>query len=86
MAISEANRKKFEKMGASLIRIDLPVGCFICDEEDRSQALEWIAEHEKSARHRESIRYWLMFLFTFIAALAGCIAAWPVLTDWLKAV
>jgi hypothetical protein len=86
MTITSNNRKLFESMGVDAVRTDLlrafegnqripPAG--------RHEALEWLSEQEGKRRRRETRRYWFMFVFTLVAAIAACIAAWPIVKGWL---
>jgi hypothetical protein len=78
MTIEPASRVRFEGLGLSLMRIDVPVGAVISDNL-RDQALERIAEQEDAQTRRESWGFRVMIFLTAIAAIAACIAAWPVI-------
>ena len=56
---------------------DFPMGTVIPDGPARGQALEWIARQEAKQRRRDTCRFWAILIFTIIAAVAACIAAWP---------
>ena len=79
MPIDPQNRALFEKIGLEVMRIDFPMGTVIPDGPARGQALEWIAEQEAKQRRRDTCRFWAILIFTIIAAVAACIAAWPIL-------
>ena len=53
MTIEPASRARFEGLGLTLMRIDVPVGAVISDNL-RDQVLEWIAEQEDAQTRRES--------------------------------
>jgi hypothetical protein len=46
---------------------------------DRDAAIEWLHRKERAAK------FWagVVYIVTIIAALAACIAAWPVIKEWL---
>jgi hypothetical protein len=83
MAISPGNRAKFEKLGLDFVRSDIVMGFYIEDNQERAEAREWMHEQEKYLARRDALRFWSMLLLTFIAAGAACVAAWPVMKDWL---
>jgi hypothetical protein len=83
MSIRPESRAKFEKLGIKFVRQDIIMGHSIQDGLENREAQEWMAEQQRKLEFRESIRYWLMLIFTFIAAVAATIAAWPVVKDWL---
>jgi hypothetical protein len=77
--ITAQNRARFEKMGPSFVRLDIAVGEFITTRGDQEQAFEWLNEKDLAARRREGFRYWFMIALTAVAAVAACIAAWPII-------
>ncbi len=79
MAIDPANRAVFEKLGLELVIIDMPIGSLIQDGAMRGQALEWIGEQRAIKQRQDDRRFWAMVILTAIAAIAACIAAWPIL-------
>jgi len=86
--ISPENRKLFESMGTDAVRIDLLRG-FEGNERiprgpARQEALEWLTEEDGRRHRRETRRHWTIMLFTAIAAIAACIAAWPIVESWLS--
>jgi hypothetical protein len=88
MTITPDNRKLFESMGVDAVRTDL-LRAFEGNQRippgpGRQQALEWISEQERKQRRRETLRYRIMVVFTVVAAIAACIAAWPVVKEWLR--
>ena len=78
MTITPANRELFEKLGATTVRLDVHMGEFIQTVADQNQALEWLAEQDRATARREAFKYWAMLILTLIAAVAACVAAWPV--------
>jgi hypothetical protein len=72
MAITDGNRRRFENLGARVVRNDIGIGVFIEQRPDREQALEWLAEID---RRRDNFLRWIMFGVTVVAAVAAVIAA-----------
>ena len=71
MAITDGNRRRFENLGARVVRNDIDgTGVLIELGPDREQALEWLAEID---RRRESFLRWIMFGMTAVAAIAAVI-------------
>jgi hypothetical protein len=87
MTITPENRKLFESMGVDAVRTDLLRGFEgnqrIPPGPGRHQALEWLSEQERKQRRRETWRYWTTVWLMLIAAIAACIAAWPIVKGWL---
>lgn len=88
MTITPDNRKLFESMGVDAVRTDL-LRAFEGNQRippgpGRHQALEWLSEQERKQRRRETWHYWFMFVFTLVAAIAACIAALPIVKEWLR--
>jgi hypothetical protein len=54
-------------------------GNYIKNVETLNQAQEWLKEQDSIKERRESLRFWSMMLLTAAAAIAACIAAWPVI-------
>ena len=88
MTITPDNRKLFDSMGVDAVRTDLQRGFEgnqrIPPGPGRHEALEWLSEQEHKQRRRETLRYWFMFVFTVVAAIAACIAAGPIVKEWLR--
>jgi hypothetical protein len=85
MAISPENRKKFEKYGLDMIRLDyVEGGRRLIGPPNRSEAQEWIAEKVARDEHRETSRYRAMLFLTVVAAIAAVIAAVPVVQAWIS--
>jgi hypothetical protein len=87
MTITPDNRKLFESMGVDAVRTDL-LRAFegnqrIPPGHGRHEAPEWISEQERKQRRRETWRYWTTVWLMLIAAIAACIAAWPIVKGWL---
>jgi hypothetical protein len=87
MTITPNNRKLFESMGVDAVRTDL-LRAFEGNQRippgpGRHQALEWLSEQERKQRRRETLRYWITVGLTLVAAIAACIAAWPIVKGWL---
>jgi hypothetical protein len=55
------------------------MGGFKCGDINCGDMDDWLAEKEVEERKRSSLQYWAMIILTAIAAIAACIAAWPVL-------
>jgi hypothetical protein len=83
MAISPVSRAKFEKLGLNSVRNDIGKGWLIPDHEESLQARAWVREQEIRSEGYDRWRFWSMLIFTFVAAVAACIAAWPILKDWI---
>jgi hypothetical protein len=88
MAITPDNRKLFESLGLDAVRSDLLRG-FEGNEKiprgsARHEALDWLAEQEHKQHRRETGRYWFMLAIAIVAAVAACIAAWPIVEGWLS--
>jgi hypothetical protein len=88
MTITPDNRKMFQQMGTDAVRIDLLRG-FEGNERiprgpARQEALDWLAEQDGKQRRRETRHYWGIVVLTAIAAIAACIAAWPIIEGWLS--
>jgi hypothetical protein len=73
--IRPESRVKFEKLGLQYVRKDIGFGFSIDDELQTAEAKEWMHEQETKLERREAWRFWSMLIFTFIAAVAACIAA-----------
>ena len=88
MTIDPDNRKMFERMGTDAVRIDL-LRSFEGNERiprgttARQEAVDWLSEQDCKQRRRETRHYWVIVGLTAIAAIAGCIAAWPIIEGWL---
>jgi hypothetical protein len=87
VTITPNNRKLFESMGVDAVRIDL-LRVFEGNQKippgpARDQALEWLKEQEVEQRRGETWRYRIMVWLTLVAAVAACIAAWPIVKGWL---
>jgi hypothetical protein len=87
MTITPDNRKLFESMGVDAVRTDL-LRAFEGNQRippgpGRHQALEWLSEQEGKQRRRETRRYWTTVWLMLVAAIAACIAAWPIVKEWL---
>jgi hypothetical protein len=78
VTVTPANRKRFERLGVATVRLDLQWGVFVEPGDDRNQALEWLAEQDRATACREAFKYRAMLILTLVAAVAACIAAWPV--------
>jgi hypothetical protein len=78
MTVSPQNRAQFEIMGAAGLRSDMITGNYIKNRDTLDQAHEWLKEQDSIKERRESVRFWSMILLTAAAAIAACIAAWPV--------
>jgi hypothetical protein len=88
MTINPHNRKKFESMGIDAVRLDLLRG-FEGNERiprgsERQEAFEWLVEEDGKQRRRETRHYWGIVVLTAIAAIAACMAAWPIVEGWLS--
>jgi hypothetical protein len=88
MTINPHNRKKFESMGIDAVRLDLLPG-FEGNERiprgsERQEAFEWLVEEDGKQRRRETRHYWGIVVLTAIAAIAACMAAWPIVEGWLS--
>jgi type IV secretory pathway component VirB8 len=66
-------------MGAAFVRLDIAMGQFIESNADQKEAFDWLHEQETIARKSRVRQFWAMIILTAIAAVAACIAAWPVL-------
>jgi hypothetical protein len=66
-------------MGAAGLRADMITGNYIKNVDTLNQAHEWLIEQDSIKERRESVRFWSMILLTAAAAIAACIAAWPVI-------
>ena len=77
MTVSPQNRAQFEIMGAAGLRADMITGNYIKNRDTLDQAHEWLKEQDSIKERRESVRFWSILL-TAAAAIAACIAAWPV--------
>jgi hypothetical protein len=75
-------RAKFERQGVELTRRYLIRG--IADKDETIDAQAWLAEQDHMNLRKEKWRYWWMLGFTIIAAVAGSIAAWPIIKDWFR--
>lgn len=42
----------------------------------------WLTQSRKAAERRERRRFWVTSLVGIIAAVAACIAAWPIVKEW----
>jgi hypothetical protein len=84
MTISPAQRERFEKLGVDFVRTDIATGPRIQDCEESTAALEWVHEQNMRLARRDALRFWWMLTFTFIAAIAASIAAWPVILEWFS--
>jgi hypothetical protein len=88
MTVSDRYRARFEGIGLPRIRRELTVGsaAFLGNNEDtRRQAREWVEEKlEEERREKASARRWTVArgIAGFIAAVAACIAAWPIVRSW----
>jgi hypothetical protein len=89
MPISDSNRARFEGIGLDLIRRELSVGSaqFVqIDDDSRRQAREWVTEQLAIRQRQEkSGRIWMTVgtVAAIVAAIAGLIAAWPVIKGWV---
>jgi hypothetical protein len=83
MTITPNNRKLFESMGVHAVRTDLLRAFKGNQRIPPGEALEWLSEQEGKQRRRETWRYWIMLWLTLVAAIAACIAAWPIVKGWL---
>jgi hypothetical protein len=45
---------------------------------NQTPAIEWLRERRDREERRESLGYWSMLILTAIAAIAACIAAYPI--------
>jgi hypothetical protein len=81
MSIRSESRTKFEHQGVFLTRLNLQMGNM--DGPEQQEAISWLAEEDRNARWRDTVRYRLMLGFTIIAAVGAIIAAWPVVRDCL---
>ena len=79
MTVSPQNRAQFEIMGSCGLRADMITGNYIKNVDTLNQAQEWLKEQDSIKERRETMRFWSMILLTAAAAIAACIAAWPVL-------
>src|SRR5436190_19262538 len=75
-------------MGADAVRLDL-MRRFEGNERiprgsKRQEAFEWLVEDGGKQRRRETRHYWGIVVLTAIAAIAACIAAWPIVGGWLS--
>jgi hypothetical protein len=66
-------------MGAAGLRADMITGNYIKNVDTLNQAHEWLIEQDSIKERRESVRFGSMILLTAAAAIAACIAAWPVI-------
>jgi hypothetical protein len=83
MTISPEQRATFEQLGIDFVRNDVALSPIIQDGAESLAALEWMHEQNVRLARRDALRFWWMFTFTFIAAVAASIAAWPVILEWL---
>jgi hypothetical protein len=79
MTVSPQNRAQFEIMGPAGLRTDMVTGNYIKSADTLNQAHEWLREQESIRDRRESLRFWFIIFLTAVAAIAACIAAWPVI-------
>jgi hypothetical protein len=79
MAISPENRAQFQAMGPAGVRADMVARNYIKTVERLSEAYEWLKEQDSKKDRRETMRFWFMVFLTTVAAVAACIAAWPVI-------
>lgn len=71
-------------MDVDVIVTYLPIGSRVQDGAMRGEAVAWFAEQRALHERRENRRYLAMVILTFIAALAACIAVWPILKGWFS--
>jgi hypothetical protein len=83
VAINPASRAKFKEMGLNAVRGDIGRGWLIPDYEESMEAREWVREQEIKLEGYDRWRFWSMLIFTLVAAVAACIAAWPILKEWI---
>jgi hypothetical protein len=83
MPIRPESRQKFEYLSLPFVKADVFVGMAVKDQDERREAVEWIREQEEQLAARDSFRFWAMLLFTVVAAVAACIAAWPIVKEWM---
>ena len=88
MTLTPKERAELESHGASAIHFKLlhagpgrgaSVGGFKCGEITRGDVEDWLVETEAATRKANSRQFYAMLILTAIAAVAACIAAWPVL-------
>jgi hypothetical protein len=79
--IRSESRVKFEKQGVYLTRLNVQMGNM--EAREQQEAITWLAEEEHKSATQETARYRLMLFFTFVAAAAALVAAWPVVKDWI---
>jgi hypothetical protein len=48
----------------------------------QKEAAEWLREQRDRDERRDAVRFWGMLFLTFVAAVAACIAAWPIIKNW----
>jgi hypothetical protein len=88
MTISDRNRAQFEAIGLSAIRRELAVGnnyYLPIDAESQRQAREWVNEKlEEQRREKATDKRWQIIIggAGLVAAVAACIAAWPIVKAW----
>jgi hypothetical protein len=46
-------------------------------------AQHWIVEQDRKEARRQTVQYHAVLWLTFLGTVAACIAAWPVVKDWL---
>jgi hypothetical protein len=54
-------------------------GNYIKNVDTLNQAHEWLKELQIKKSRRDTWRFWFMILLTAVAAIAACIAAWPII-------
>lgn len=89
MTVSDKNRARFEAIGLSAIRRELAVGNSFylpIDAESQREAREWVVEKLDEGRRNKTIDdRWRLIIGSagLVAAVAACIAAWPIIKGWL---
>jgi hypothetical protein len=88
MALTEEQRVELEAHAPAMVGLKLLQGGagrgasipgFKCGDITRGDIEDWLIEKETSTRKSNSRQFCAMLILTAIAAVAACIAAWPVL-------
>ena len=88
MTLTVQNRADLEALGPATVRFKLlqgppnrsaPISGFKHGNITLGDIEDWLVEKETSVRKNSNRQFWAMIILTAIAAIAACIAAWPVL-------
>ena len=79
--IRPATRAKFERLGLAFVRQRYGMDGY--HDQENAEAQHWVVEQDRKQARQQRIQFHAVLWLTFLGTVAACIAAWPVVKEWM---